>query len=227
MHKGHSSHFPMERGVRSACSLSPYLYALFTCLLYDDIAASTCPSWAARAATLSVGKNHHRAGLALCHALRPANLPDSYKHYGMKVNPEKSQLIVQVKGALARRWLKRHLHRTAKGWVVELGTPIEQLRIPRVRQMVYLGVVASYGSFEQQSCMHRIEAATANRHRLATKCFTVEVFDCSRGFTSITRACEAAFFTHNMRLGLILRSFVSLNTLTPGHSELSHVRHHT
>ena len=120
----------------------------------------------ARAATLFADDTHLSWDIAAESDLRFV-MHCVFQKYGMKVNPAISQLIVQIRGAAAQRWLRKHLHRTATGWVVELGTPAQSLRIPRVRQMVYLGVIASYGSFEQQSCMHRVKAAMANRHRLA------------------------------------------------------------
>ena len=52
MHKGYARDFPMKRG------LSPYLYALFTCLLHDEIAECTSREWAARAATLFADDTH-------------------------------------------------------------------------------------------------------------------------------------------------------------------------
>ena len=161
MHKGYARDFPMQRGVRQGCALSPYLYALFTCLLHDEIAACTSREWAARAATLFADDTHLSWDIAAESDLRfvmhcVQQTFRVFQKYGMKVNPAKSQLIVQTRGAAAQRWLRKHLHRTATGWVVELGTPAQSLRTPRVRQMVYLGVIASYASFEQQSCMHRV-----------------------------------------------------------------------
>ena len=120
----------------------------------------------ARAATLFADDTHMSWDIAAESDLRFV-IHCVFQKYGMKVNPAISQLIVQIRGAAAQRWLRKHLHRTATGWVVELGTPAQSLRTPRVRQMVYLGVIASYASFEQQSCMHRVKAAMANRHRLA------------------------------------------------------------
>ena len=52
MHKGYARDFPMKRG------LSPYLYAMFTCLLHDEIAECTSREWAARAATLFADDTH-------------------------------------------------------------------------------------------------------------------------------------------------------------------------
>ena len=50
--------------------------------------------------------------------------------------------------------------------MLDIGTPHQPLKIPIVPSMTYLGVVASYGSFELRTCLHRQQAAHANRHRL-------------------------------------------------------------
>ena len=64
--------------------------------------------------------------------------------------------------------MRKHCIRASGGGeVVELGSPHESLRIPRVSKMIYLGIIASYQGFEMQTCMHRQQAALVNRHRLA------------------------------------------------------------
>ncbi len=171
-HKGHSGTFSMQKGVRQGCALSPYLYALFSCLIYDTLAERTNPEWAARAHTLFADDTHIAWTTTSVRDLQFVmtciqHTFQVFRDFGMRVHPEKSQIIVKVRGSAAIRWVRNHQHRTATGWVLDLGSPHAPLRIPRVTQMVYLGVVVSYGSFERQSCAYRIKAATGNKHRLA------------------------------------------------------------
>ena len=49
---------------------------------------------------------------------------------------------------------------------INFGLPGEPLLLPRVDSFVYLGVVASYELFEQQSFLHRRQIATSSRLRL-------------------------------------------------------------
>ena len=118
-------------------------------MLYLEIAAGTSVEWASKAATLFADDTHLAWDVSaeadlhfVAHCVQRTFAV--LQKYGMKVNPEKSQLAVQIRGAAAKRWLRKHVQRTAKGWVVDLGSPHGPLRIPRVRQMVYLGIVASY-----------------------------------------------------------------------------------
>ena len=85
---------------------------------------------------------------------------------GMQVNAAKSQLIIQLQGATGKRWLRAHLHRAKEGFTVSVGTPSHPILLPRVTHFTYLGVVASLGGFEMQTCKHRLRAGAQVRHRL-------------------------------------------------------------
>ena len=91
---------------------------------------------------------------------------DLLQDAGMTVNASKSKFIIQVQGGQAKRWLKQHLVRTADGAAISLGTPNRPLILPRVKSLAYLGVEASRGNFEMQTCRSRIKAGAAIWHRL-------------------------------------------------------------
>ena len=90
-----------------------------------------------------------------------------FAEFGLTINPEKSQLVVRLKGSAAARWLRKHKDVGPAGSVLNVGTPHKPIRIPLVPRMTYSGIVASYGPYEMQTCLHRQKAALANRQRLA------------------------------------------------------------
>jgi len=170
-HKGYSQSFNMRIGIRQGCVLSPYLYALFTCIIFDEIARRTDSAWAATALTLFADDSHVAWTIDsvedlrfLMHSIQVTF--QVFKEFGMVVHPGKSQLVIKLRGSAATRWLRKHTHRTEQGRLIEVGEPHRSIRLPRVHSMQYLGIVASYSSFELQTCAHRIKAAIINKHRL-------------------------------------------------------------
>ena len=84
----------------------------------------------------------------------------------MRVNPDKSAIVIGLRGHAGRQWVRKHLRRVQGREVLDLGIPGKPLLIPKVQQMTYLGVVVSYGSFEKQTLAHRLKVAAMNRQRL-------------------------------------------------------------
>ena len=170
-HKRQSGTFPMRKGVRQGCALSPLLFTLYTCHIYDVLVSRTSEAWAAQAATLFADDTHFAWTITSISDLKfmikcVRATFQTFKEFGMTLNMEKSRIILKLRGGAARRWLKAHTKRTAQGPVLQLGTPHAPIDIPRVHRIVYVGVVASYTAFEQQTYAHRQQAALACKHRL-------------------------------------------------------------
>ena len=151
--------------------MSPLLFAIFTGWLYDELCLRVGKAWADEFITLYADDSllqwliQNTADLEyMCKCIRATF--KLLKETGMQVNAAKSQLIIQLQGATGKRWLKAHLHRAQDGFTVSVGTPSDPIHLPRVSSFTYLGVTASLGNYEMQTCRHRLRAGAQVRHRL-------------------------------------------------------------
>ena len=71
-----------------------------------------------------------------------------FAELGMTVNPDKSAIIVGLRGHAGRQRIRKQQRRSQGRDVLDLGGTGKPLLIPVVTQMTYLGVVVSYGQFE-------------------------------------------------------------------------------
>ena len=170
-HGPHSRTFAMARGVRQWCALSPLLYSVYGAWLYDQLVEGTNEEWASKLATLFADDSHVAFEIESLEALGFAfqavrRLFELFRKTGMCVNPSKSSVALNLKGSAAKRWIRLHTSTVDGKPAINFGYPSQPLLVPKASSMVYLGVVASYGRFEDATFQHRLKAAIHNKQRL-------------------------------------------------------------
>ena len=124
------------------------------------LASRTTYAWAQQAVTLFADDSHFTwevrdiADLKFLVKCVRATF-QTFREFGMQLNMDKSRIVVKLQGGAAKHWLKPRTQRSANGPVMQLGTPHAPIVIPRVHSMVYLGIIASYSGFEQQTFVLR------------------------------------------------------------------------
>ncbi|CAE7822925.1 jockey\pol [Symbiodinium sp. CCMP2592] len=171
-HHQYKGRFPLKKGVRQGCAVSPMLYSLFTVWLMAELKTRVSPQWVDELMTCFADDTHlawrifGQPDLAqMCRTVR--EIFQLLEECGMVANAEKSSVVLGLRGSLARKWIKLHTVMRAGKTCINFGTPNKPLLIPRVSAFGYLGVQVSYGAFESQTLACRQQAASANRMRLA------------------------------------------------------------
>ena len=160
------------RGVRQGCKAAPGLWNCFLTIFFHSIMDFIPLEWIQKHVTAYADDIHIGATFTsldefeqLCSFL--GIIMSTLESMDMQVNPDKSVVIFTMKGPLAarvRRQVERH---TSDGTKFKIVTPgLKQLLIPVHRSTKYLGVVISYGPFEDDTLRHRIMLMQVGFHRL-------------------------------------------------------------
>ena len=79
----------------------------------------------------------------------------------------KSHFLIETVGGPLHRWLTKRRFKQRGVTFYDMGVPFAPLPLASATTRDYLGVVMSYGPFEQQSQTKRLKAARANQAQLA------------------------------------------------------------
>jgi len=166
--------FPIEigRGVRQGCKAAPGLWSLFTLLFLHDLLNFVTLEWIQSHLTLYADDLHigamYESLEEFTEVLQVLGiLFSTLTSLDMTINPNKSVAILEMRGAQCKQVRPCYVRRDSNGESLKILVPgHETMFIPIQKSTKYLGVIISYGNFEDSSLRHRLSLMHAGFRRL-------------------------------------------------------------
>ncbi|CAE7361477.1 unnamed protein product [Symbiodinium sp. CCMP2592] len=161
------------RGVKQGCKVAPLLWSLATGLLMRRLARATSSEWVRRALTafaddFHIGQVVHSTRDLLLSIDRLGHVLQLLIDARMKVNIDKSVILLSVNHSYASRWRRREILSGKVGPRLRIPTPTAgTFKMPIVTTHKYLGAIISYQEDCTQLTAHLTgESTIALHHRL-------------------------------------------------------------
>ena len=148
-------------GIKQGCKLAPILWSALTLALLEQLAENQAldEGEIARLKTLFaddfLAKGHFRSVKELDDLLSHFEaLFELLGRVGLVTNPGKSQALVQMHGTQAQIVREAYVRKGAEGRELRVS---QSIRVPIRRSVVYLGVVLSFGNYQDLTVRHRLK----------------------------------------------------------------------
>ena len=160
-----------SQGVRQGCSVAPTLWLIYSHLISVKLAQAIGTTAAHELLSIFADDYHCSTKFTSLHQLesRLSHIGVLFRilrDLGMTISHPKSKATLVCRGKGAETIKRRFIRKTPQGRVLRFYFAQEAIDIPLVGQFVYLGAIASYGAFEDQTLEHRLQIGQANFWRL-------------------------------------------------------------
>ena len=169
-HGGHRRRVHMTRGLRQGCPIAPILYACWTVRLCRQLDAQLGEGWSRRHLSIFADDTHGswvvRSERELNDSLQNLRvLIETLQSLGLAINYTKSQIVIQLRGHLVGKVQKRIFKMRHGAKCLRLQAS-QDIYLPCVDRLDYLGTILSYTSFEAQTALHRVSKADTTFRQL-------------------------------------------------------------
>ena len=167
-----TAQIPIGRGVRQGCKAAPGLWNSFMVLLLHDLNEHVPLSWIQSCITIYADDCHIGSSFTcmeeFCHFQQTLGiLFSTMQSLDMAVNPGKSAALLELRGPLSKTARSRFVRHDHNGDSLKIHVPGgAEIHIPICKSTKYLGVIISYGSFEDSSIRHRLKLMHVGFRRL-------------------------------------------------------------
>ena len=170
-HGGRKSSIPLIRGIRQGCCLAPLLWSVYSSYLLH-LLSEKLPSLDLQSCVTMFADDTHarwefssKADVHLMFRVVQA-IFEVFECSGMLVHADKSEFIYSSADAGIQRMFASRTQCKKSQLYIDLGSVGRPCLVKLGQSFVYLGITASYGSFELSTLNMRIAAAESNRNRL-------------------------------------------------------------
>ena len=153
------------KGLRQGCKAAPFLWNCFLQLLLHDLSQEIDSSWLTDC--LNIFADDFQVGCVFrsCDEFyfclkNLGIILHKLQQMGLTINLSKSAVQLVMAGTSFRRTWNAVRHKEGDAtWIVIPLPDGAQVSIPLVTQIKYLGIILSYGAFEDQTVTHRVHLA--------------------------------------------------------------------
>ena len=172
-HKHLQGQLRPRKGLRQGCTASPILWSAFTALLCTTIEHRLQLHWTRTHLSLYADDSHLRWTFTSYRGFEDAmaemrTVVACFRRFNLRINMEKTKVLLKMAGTLKHRFKKEYIrrHDDQRRLLLNARDPSSWLTL--VPHTEYLGLIISYGPYEQLSLRHRLQKAHGRRWALAS-----------------------------------------------------------